>query len=376
MEDEKRMKRFTALALALILSLSLLAACGGAPAASSASGAASAAPSSSENFEDQHYKLAYILNASSTEIFNLAFAAAKAEAEKLGMTIDIFVTDGDAMKFQNYISQCANSGYDGMLLSHGTKDTAYDLIKPLRDKGIEVVAFDTTVEDPSGNKVDGVTEMFQNDQEMSRLTLDYICDVVCPDQKPVKLIKLWYGPGSDPFDRRQEVYQEYEDAGKIETVELIGPSDLSNMEGSINSAMGAALTKYSDADVDCVWGAFDAFTVGAYKAILENNRQLPCVSIDVSNQDINYMRDGNDLWKACVAVDFSLIGQQGVRLLAMKLHGDETPAQYKLAPSLIPADQLKADTNITNLKDAVEGYGVCEDNQPAWMQEVWTRTGK
>lgn len=372
------MKRLIASILTLALGMSLLTACGSTPASTAASPAASA-PSdagNSENFEDRHYKLAYILNASSTEIFNLAFAAAKSEAEKLGMTVDIFVTDGDSMKFQNYISQCANSGYDGMLLSHGTKDTAYDLIKPLRDQGIEVVAFDTTVEDPSGNKLEGVTEMFQNDQEMSRLTLDYICDVVCPDQKPVKLIKLWYGPGSDPFDRRQEVYKEYEDAGKIETVELIGPSDLSNMEGSINSAMGAALTKYSDDAIDCVWGSFDAFTVGAYKAILENNRQVPCVSIDVSNQDINYMRDGNDLWKACVAVDFSLIGQQGVRLLAMKLHGDETPAQYKLAPSLIPADQLKEDTNITNLKDAIEGYGVCEDNQPAWMQEVWGRTGK
>ncbi len=345
------------------------------PSASTSAGKNDSAPAS-DLFEDQHYKLAYIISGSSTEIFNLAFAAAKAEAEKLGMTMDIFVANGDTMKFQDYITQCGNNGYNGILLSHGTKDTAYDLLKPLREKGIEVVAFDTTVEDPNGNKLEGVTEMFQNDQEMARLTLDYICDEMFPDVRPVKLLKLWYGPGADAFDRRQITYKEFEDAGKIQTVELIGPSDLANMEGSINSAVAASLAKYTDDQVDCVWGSFDAFTVGAYKAILEANRKIPCISIDVSNQDINYMRDGNDLWKACVAVDFSLVGQQGVRLLAMKLHGDETPMQYMLTPSLIPADQIKEDTNVTNLKDAIEGYGVCEDNCPEWMQEVFARTEK
>ena len=66
-------------------------------------------------------------------------------------------------------------------------------------------------------------------------------------------------------------------------------------------------------------------------------------------------------------MDFSTIGQQGIRILAMKLHGDETESVYNLTPSLVLYDQLNQDSNVLNLKDTVEGYGVNDDHIPEWM---------
>lgn len=64
-------------------------------------------------------KIAYILNMASSEIFQLCANQCKKTAESLGMTCDVFFSDGDDTAFQNYISTCAAGDYDGLYLSHG-----------------------------------------------------------------------------------------------------------------------------------------------------------------------------------------------------------------------------------------------------------------
>lgn len=323
-------------------------------------------------FEERGYKIAYILNGTATDIFKMAFDAAVEEGAAIGIKVDCFTADGDDLRFQDIINQCALQGYDGLFISHGKNDYSYDLIKPLADKGIEIVTFDTVVKDPEGNVIPGVTTMFQDDFEMARLSLDYICNDLCKDvEGPVKLLKLWRGPGIPPFDRRQSVYQEYEDAGKIVTLELLGPSDPKDSEGTMNQVTASVLPKYPEGTVDAVWSAYDAYGRGTYKALLEANRtDIPLVSIDISNQDINLMLEEDGIWKACVAVHFPNIGEQGIRLLAMKLHGDDTPDEYNLKPSLVVADDLAEDSNVTNLGETVPGYGQCDDHLEDWMKEI------
>lgn len=336
-----------------------------------ASAAPTDEPSGETSFKDQGYKIAYILNGTSTDIFKMAFDAAIREGEKLGVTVDVFTSDGDDLKFQDYINQCAQQDYDGLFISHGKNDYAYDLIKPIAEKGIKVVTFDTVVADADGNTIPGVTQTFQNDQEMARMTLNYICDVLFKDAEgPVRVLKLWRGPGIPPFDRRQEVYKEFEDAGKIVTLELLGPSNPADSEGSMNQVMASVLPKYPEGTVDVIWSAYDAYARGVYKALTEANRyDIPIVSIDISNQDINYMRE-SDIWKAGVAVHFENVGIQGIRLLAKKLHGDETPDEYILPPSMVLAEELTAESNVTNLGDTIPGYGVNNDNIEDWMREI------
>lgn len=332
-------------------------------------------PLSGEEFIKKGYRIAYILNVASSDIFQMAAASAKETAEALGMTVDVYFTDTDNVKFQDFVNTCAGQGYDAMFLSHGNQETAFDLVSMLQEKGIEVVCFDTQLTDANRNSVTvpGVTQMFQNDQMMADLLLDYICNTIYPEKvankEPIKILKIWRGPGVSPFDRRQETYLKYEQEGLIETLETLGPIDTANGEASMAQVVASALPKYPAGTVDAIWGCYDAYTRGAYVALTEANRKdIPVVSVDISNQDINYMLDGSNVWRACSTVDFSTIGEQGIRILAMKLHGDETEDVYNLTPSLVLAEDLNKDSNVLNLKDSIEGYGVNNDHIAEWME--------
>lgn len=374
------MKKLLALVLVLALAVSLCAcaktqetkettAKDAAPAATEGTAAAPA-----EKLPLEGKRIAYILNVVSTDIFQMAANAAKETAAALGAECDVYFTDTDNVRFQDTVSTCANQGYDAMFLSHGNQETSFDLVTDLVGKGIQVVCFDTQFVDASGNKtsIPGATQMFQDDQGMAAMLLDYILGLF-PEKvdagEPVKILKIWRGPGISPFDRRQEAYLQYEEKGVIETVEVLAPSDPKNGESSMTDVMAATLPKYKPGEVDAIWCCYDAYGRGAYVALSEAGRtDIPMVSVDISNQDINYMLDGTNVWQACATVDFTTIGQQGIRILAMKLMGETTEDVYNLTPSIVTYDKLTPDSNVTNLGDTIEGYGVNNDHITDWMK--------
>lgn len=374
------MKKLLALVLVLALAVSLCAcaktqetkettAKDAAPAATEGTAAAPA-----EKLPLEGKRIAYILNVVSTDIFQMAANAAKETAAALGAECDVYFTDTDNVRFQDTVSTCANQGYDAMFLSHGNQETSFDLVTDLVGKGIQVVCFDTQFVDASGNKtsIPGATQMFQDDQGMAAMLLDYILGQF-PEKvdagEPVKILKIWRGPGISPFDRRQEAYLQYEEKGVIETVEVLAPSDPKNGESSMTDVMAATLPKYKPGEVDAIWCCYDAYGRGAYVALSEAGRtDIPMVSVDISNQDINYMLDGTNVWQACATVDFTTIGQQGIRILAMKLMGETTEDVYNLTPSIVTYDKLTPDSNVTNLGETIEGYGVNDDHISDWMK--------
>lgn len=374
------MKKLLALVLVLALAVSLCAcaktqetkettAKDAAPAATEGTAAAPA-----EKLPLEGKRIAYILNVVSTDIFQMAANAAKETAAALGAECDVYFTDTDNVRFQDTVSTCANQGYDAMFLSHGNQETSFDLVTDLVGKGIQVVCFDTQFVDASGNKtsIPGATQMFQDDQGMAAMLLDYILGLF-PEKvdagEPVKILKIWRGPGISPFDRRQEAYLQYEEKGVIETVEVLAPSDPKNGESSMTDVMAATLPKYKPGEVDAIWCCYDAYGRGAYVALSEAGRtDIPMVSVDISNQDINYMLDGTNVWQACATVDFTTIGQQGIRILAMKLMGETTEDVYNLTPSIVTYDKLTPDSNVTNLGETIEGYGVNDDHITDWMK--------
>lgn len=369
------MKKLIAFVMVLVLVASLCA-CGASQSQSQANTSSASTPSnpSTEGLPLAGKRIAYVLNVVSTDIFQLATKAAQETAEALGATCDVYFTDTDNVRFQDTVSTCANQGYDAMFLSHGNQETSYDLVTSLVEKGIKVVCFDTQFVDAAGENVtiDGVTQMFQDDQGMAAMLLDYILDLY-PEKveagEPVKILKIWRGPGVSPFDRRQEAYLEYEEKGLIETLEVLAPADPKNGESSMTDVMAATLPKYEEGSVDAIWSCYDAYARGAYVALSEAGRtDIPMVSVDISNQDINYMMDGSGVWQACATVDFTTIGQQGVRILAMMLKGEETEEVYNLTPSIVTYDQLTPDSNVTNLGQVIEGYGVNNDHISDWME--------
>ena len=322
-------------------------------------------------------KVAYILNLASSDIFQLCANQCVKTAEALGMTCDVYFSDGNDAKWQDYISTCAASGYDGVFVSHGGQDYSYDFLSGILEQypDFKIVTFDTQFKDKNGETqtIDGVTQFFQDDAGFATALLDYICEEIAPEKvakgEPVNILKVWVGPNYlSPFDRRQVGYAEYEETGKIKTVETIGPTDYNNAEQSMTDVMTATLAKYDEDDIDAVWVTYDAYARGCYTAIMESGKNIPLVSVDICNTDIQNMQAKDSVWKACACTDFSANGEEGIRLLALQLNDDydkivdpvtgEQTAWWEMPCAVISQDMLKEGTTLENLQDvAPESYG-------------------
>ncbi|MEM1484487.1 sugar ABC transporter substrate-binding protein [Oscillospiraceae bacterium PP1C4] len=356
------------LAGSMVLSL---AACGGSKGASSA--AASQTPTSSaaasESNSTTQKKVAVIRNLTSDDHTKQFLQGCVSEGESFGYKVDTFISDGDDAKMQTLVEQAIQKDYDGLIISHGKADYSYDLLKPAIDKGIKVVTFDTVAE-KDGKQLEGITSTAQDDQKLAELSLGELANLG-KDGKPARIIKVWFGPGIPPLDKRNIIYQQLEKEGKIVTVENIGPSNLQNTQGDVANGVSAILPKYKEGEVDGIWGSWDELAKGALTALKDAGRtDIPLISIDISNQDINLMREQPDVWRATAAVDPRLIGIVDMRLLAKKFKGEETPATYNLEAKLIKAEALKPDTSMDTLKTIVEGWGVSDAFNEPWMDEL------
>ncbi len=379
------MKRIFCLALVLTV---LLGACQAPPTAAPAPTnppqptAAPAAPTTApaqqaipEALGKGGITVAVIRNLPSDDHTKQFLDGARSEGESFGFKVDTFIADNDDAKFQELVAQAIAKGYTGLVISHGKKDYSYDMLKPAVDKGIKVVTFDTVI-DKDGQTLPEITTTAQDDFKLAELSLSEIA-ALSKDGKPVNVIKLWFGPGIPPLDRRETIYKKFEQDGKIKTLEVIGPTNFQDVQGDIASKVGAVLAKYPPGTVDAVWGSWDEMAKGAYKALKDAGRNdIKLISIDVSNQDMNLMREPESVWLSTAAVDPRLIGIVDMRLLAMKLAGLETPGNYDLEARLIKATQLKPDTNMGTLKDVIEGWGKSDAFNQAWMDALRAQNKK
>ena len=369
------------LLMVLVLALS---ACGGAatPAAEEAP-AAVEAPATAEEApaeesvvlegvpaiftSDEPLKVAVIRNLPSDDHTKQFLDGARTEGESFGMIVDTFIADNDDAKFQELVAQAITKGYDGLIISHGKADYSYDMLKPAIDAGIQVVTFDTVIE-KDGETLPTITTTFQDDFALAELSVGEIAALTDGTEK---VIKLWWGPGVPPLDRRETVYAPMEAAGEIETVEVIGPTNFQDVQGDIAAKVGAVLAKYPEGTVDAIWGSWDEMAKGAYTALKDAGRtDIMLISIDISNQDMNLMREEGSVWLSTAAVDPGLIGIVNMRLLAMQLAGEDTPDNYDLEARLVKATDLTADTNMLNLGDVVEGWGESDAFNQAWMDAL------
>ncbi len=317
-------------------------------------------------------KIAVIRNLTSDDHTKQFLEGCSSEGRSFGYSVDTFISDGDDARMQTLVEQAIQKRYDGLIISHGKTDYSYDMLKPAIDAGIKVVTFDTmAIRD--GKLLEGITSTAQDDVKLAELSLGEL-EKLGKDGKPARIIKVWFGPGVPPLDRRNTIYTQMEREGRIVTLERIGPANMANTQGDVANGMAAVLPKYRAGAVDGIWGSWDELAKGALTALKDADRfDIPLISIDVSNQDINLMRELPDVWRATAAVDPKLIGIVNMRLLAKKFAGEPTPDEYNLEAKLIYAKDLKADTNMDKLKDIVPGWGVSDAFNEPWMDELRAR---
>lgn len=320
-------------------------------------------------------KVAYVMLLKSATIFQMWKDSSADLCEALGVQFDFFFCDGDFNKWQDTIRTCASGGYDGLLISHGNQDGSYVFLDELTKQypDLKIVCFDTQFyADGEYKKIDGVTQLFQQDKSLVTVLLD---EVVAKYGEGARVIKVWRGPNyNSPFDRREVGWQEYEAAGKIKTVGEIQP--LEDTVDSANTVTAAYLQSIKREDVDAVVVYYDCYGQGVYNAIVENANfngtngdALPMASVDIDPVDVTNMLARPDIWTAAGTTDWTLNGEIGMRLLLLQLAGeydkifDPASGEYgvdvvEIPGSAILASSLKPESTVENLGDvAPDTYG-------------------
>ena len=323
-------------------------------------------------------KVAVVRNLASGDHTQQFLAGCVEEGEKMGMEVKTFVTDGDDARCQETVAQVISQDYDAIIVSHAQLSYAYDMLAPAVEKGMKVVTFDSMPYengDPEAALLEGVTSTAQDDNALATLSLEYMLSEheAAGKEFPIKVLKTFMGPGVPPLDRRDVVYKELEAAGKIETVITVAPSDFSNARGDMTTKTEAILPTLKEGDVDAIWGCYDELAKGVLQALNDANRtDIPMYTIDVSNDDIQLMTTNPDVWKSTAAVDPKLIGTVNMRLVALKLVGEETPEYFNLDAKNILTTDLKEGNTIDQLTSIIDGWGDANDPEKALYNDTIT----
>ena len=174
--------------------------------------------------------------------------------------------------------------------------------------------------------------------------------------------------------RRNAVYQAVlANNPGIKEIERFGVAN-ENTSVDTQNAVATMLAKHPKGEIDAIFATWDAFAIGAARALIEAGRtEIKIYGIDVSNADLQLMQEPDSPWVATAAVDPKMIGAVNVRLLAKKLAGEETPATYDLDAALITQEDLKKSeetVNMASLADIIPGWGTTDAFEEAWMKDL------
>ncbi|MDR2435430.1 MAG: substrate-binding domain-containing protein [Treponema sp.] len=334
-----------------------------------------------EAMTDGIVKVAVVLNQAGGDQTWRFTAACVSEGRSMGFTVDTFLTDGEHERCRELVGRIAGADYDGLILARGGPGFSYSSLTPILDKGIKVVTFDVPPNkngDFSGGLMPGITSTVQGDESLARLSLEAILarfdeSGQNPGRRPVRVIRVWFGPGIPELDRRQRVFDEFVREGKIEEAALVSPKDFSFARSGVKEALTAALARLPEGTVDAVWASHDEFAKGCADALYETGRlDIKLVSIGISNDDLKQMLARSAVWLCAAAEDPGLIGTVNMRLLAAKLAGEETPDTYIFEGRLVNTASLSPTVTMANIAVMLPDWGRDRGlfDQYPWMTEL------
>ena len=395
-------KKLMAILLSAAMVLSLVA-CGAkeepaaeAPAATEEAATEEAAPAEEAAVSPvAGKKIAYIMLMTPATIFNMWSESFTETAEALGMTADTFFCADNADEWQTRIETCAAAGYDGLMVSHGGQEYAWQFLTDILAKypDLKIVTFDTPFKDANGDvaKIEGVTQFFQQDAGFAAglvealMALPENADKVAAGEA-LNILQVQQGAGfNSPFDRRQVGYQPYLDEGKIVNVDRIAPTDNQNATSSMRDVTAATLANYTDDQIDGIWCCYDAYAQGVYQALKEGGCEIPMVSVDICNEDIQFMQEGKN-WKACATTNWTSNGEFACRVLALEMADEyaaieaascyypEIGAWMEIPSVVVTQEQVmsKEGVNIENLGEVADASYLDRTWMPTtdWMDAI------
>lgn len=312
-------------------------------------------------FEGKQKRIAHVRYLSQGDFPELYLKGVKRQSDALGFKVDVYDARQDAALQRSQLEQAIMKGYDGIILQHGFTDSLKDLADTAVKNGIKVVAFDINAQNPA------IPQINQDDHLIAELSLQQAMKDNGKDWKAAYV----YVPGIPPLDRRDEVFTTLK-KNNPGIVEVARFGTMSNPIPNQVADQAAAVLR-ANPDINVIFSPYDEFAKGAKIAVdeagLSNNVKI--YSADISNSDIQAMREPGSAWVATATTNPSVMGEVSVRALAMLLKGEDVPPLVTVPPVLITQETLKAN-DIKNMDDLLAKnpeFSKSSVLMPEWMPQ-------
>ncbi|WP_244616257.1 substrate-binding domain-containing protein [Rhizobium sp. RU20A] len=282
-------------------------------------------------FDKGGVKVALISYISAGDFFQAYQAGAEAQAKALGIDLRVFPGRQNAAEQRDQIQQAINLGVQGIVIDHGQPESLTDVAQQALDAGIKVVAFDVNLNNPA------IPQVEQSDHELSRLALEQ----VVKDNGTAFNAGYVYVAGFAPLDRRNEVWEKFkaENKGVVEKARFGAVNDTT----ATSTADQAKAVLTANPDISVIFAPYDEFARGVKLAAadLGISDRLKIYSADVSTADIQEITEDGSPWVATVATNPAVVGAVSIRAVALKIAGQDVPAQVLVKPALLTQTALR-----------------------------------
>ncbi|WP_438942963.1 substrate-binding domain-containing protein [Pseudovibrio exalbescens] len=310
-------------------------------------------------FEGEGMRIAHVRYLSQGDFPELYLSGVRAQAEALGLELDVYDARQDASIQRNQLEQAIMKGYDGIILQHGFTDSLKDLADMAVQNGIKVVAFDVNADNAE------IPQINQDDHLIARMSLEQ----AVKDNGNAWKAAYVYVPGIPPLDRRDEVFEEFKK--KYSGIEEVARFGTLNNPIPNQVADQAAAVFRANPDITVAFSPYDEFAKGIKIAVDEAGLtdSVKIYSADISNSDIQAMREPGSAWVATTATNPAIMGQVSVRALAYLLNDKDPGKQVTVPPVLITQEMLNAldINNMNDLVDKVSSFSESDVLAAEWM---------
>lgn len=307
--------------------------------------------------------VALVRQLSTGDFFAQWLAGARDEARRLGIKLVVYSADGNDAKQASDLQLAINQKVSAIIVDHGRAPTLAPLLDKAVAAGIKTVTFDV------GTSNEKVVQLAQNDFAMGLM----VVNKMLTDINGTGSVGLVFAGGFDPLEKRKSVwdavkrfYPDVKQVGQWGTVS-------SNTIGEVQSQTNAALL--ANPNMRAIFAPFDAFALGAMKAVQASKKNVRVYGVDISNADIQAMTAPGSPWVATAATNPADIGRTSVRVAARLIAGEKLPRYVLLEPQLITQDFLRS-KKVKTMADLTRALPAFNDSgllRTAWMQTLYQK---
>jgi simple sugar transport system substrate-binding protein len=316
-------------------------------------------PGAPAPFDKGGVKVALVTYISAGDFFQAYQAGAEAQADALGIELQVFQGRQDAAEQRDQIQQAINLGVDGIIIDHGLPETLQDIAQAAVDAGIKVVAFDVNLDNPA------IPQVEQSDHALAEAALAQ----AIKDNGNAFEAGYVYVAGFAPLDRRNETWEEVKKAnpGIVEKARW----------GAVNDTTASSTADQTKAafqanpDITVVFAPYDEFARGVKLATdeLGISDKVKIYSADVSTADITEIAAEGSPWVATVATNPAVVGEVSVRAVAKLIAGEDPGHNIVVKPVLITQKDLRdnAIKTVEDLNAKLPAFGQSDAASASWI---------